>query len=99
MGLEIVEEKWAVFGKCGTSHYNQWGLCGVVILCREGWRSSSSQITSVCLVIISASLSISIVSEALMLRTCRIGHLCVCVRKVYCGKTADGIGMPLGLGW
>jgi len=44
------------------------------------------------------SLSISIVSGALMLRTCRLAHLSVCdvscrsvslsVWKVYCGKTA-----------
>ena len=32
-------------GKCGVSHCNQWGLCGVVILCCEGWRRGSSQIT------------------------------------------------------
>ena len=31
--------------KCGTSHCNQWGLCGVVILCREGRRRGFSQIT------------------------------------------------------
>jgi len=31
-----------------------------------------------------------------MLRTCHLHHLsaCVCVRKVYCGKTADWIRMP-----
>jgi len=23
-------------GECGTSHCNQWGLCGIVILCHEG---------------------------------------------------------------
>ena len=23
-------------GKCGTSHCNQWGLCGIVIFCHEG---------------------------------------------------------------
>jgi len=40
-------------------------------------------------VTISASLSISIASGALMVRACRLDHLCVCVRKVYCGKTAD----------
>jgi len=50
--------------------------------------------------IVSASLSISIVSEALMLRTCRLAHvsvcLCVClsVWKVYCGKRAERIQMP-----
>jgi len=32
-------------GKCGTSYWNQWGLCGVVILCHEGWQRSFSQIT------------------------------------------------------
>jgi len=31
-------------GKCGASHCNQWGLCGVVIFRREGWRCGSSQI-------------------------------------------------------
>jgi len=48
--------------------------------------------------IISASLSISTVSGALMLRACRLAHLsaCLSVRKVYCGKTADWIPMPLG---
>ena len=29
-------EKGSFGGKCGTSHCNQWGLCGVVILCHEG---------------------------------------------------------------
>jgi len=34
-----------------------------------------------------------------MLRTCRLDHLCVCVcvRKVYCGKTADWLRMPFGV--
>jgi len=34
-------------GKCrpNASHCNQWGLCGVVILCHEGWRRGSSRIT------------------------------------------------------
>jgi len=32
-----------------------------------------------------------------MLRTCRLDHLCVSVRKVYCGKTADWIRMPFGV--
>jgi len=34
-----------------------------------------------------------------MLRTCRLDHLsvCVCVRKVYCGKTAGWIRMPFGV--
>jgi len=32
-------------GEFGASHCNHWGLCGVVSLCREGWRRSSSQIT------------------------------------------------------
>jgi len=32
-----------------------------------------------------------------MLRICRLDHLSVCVRKVYCGKTADWIRMPFGV--
>ena len=36
-----------------------------------------------------------------MLWTCRLNHLsiclCVCVRKVYCGKTAERIWMPFGV--
>jgi len=36
-----------------------------------------------------------------MLQACRLAHLCVCmclsVRKVYCGKTADWIRMPFGM--
>ena len=32
-------------GKCGAFQCNQRGLCGVVILCHEGWRCGSSQIT------------------------------------------------------
>jgi len=31
-------------GKCGASHCNEWEFCGLVVLCREGWRCSSSQI-------------------------------------------------------
>ena len=46
-----------------------------------------------------ASLSISIANGALMVRTCRLDRLsvCVCVQKVYCGKTAEWIRMPLGM--
>jgi len=32
-----------------------------------------------------------------MLRICRLDHLCVHARKVYCGKTAHGIRMPFGV--
>ena len=32
-----------------------------------------------------------------MLRICRLDHLCVCARKVYCGKTADWIRIPFGV--
>jgi len=39
-------ERGSFGSKCGPSHCNQRGLCGVVILCREGWRRGSSQITS-----------------------------------------------------
>jgi len=48
-GVEIVEGQGTVLGvnvgKCGTSYRNQWGLCGVDILCRGGWRRGSSKIT------------------------------------------------------
>jgi len=34
--LEIVEGRKAVLGMwCGTSHCNQWELCGVVVLFRK----------------------------------------------------------------
>jgi len=46
--LDAGGDRWvgsSIFGgKCGTSYYNQWGLCGIVILCRVEWRRSSSQI-------------------------------------------------------
>ena len=32
-----------------------------------------------------------------MVRACRLDHLSVCVRKVYCGKMADWIRMPIGV--
>jgi len=34
-----------------------------------------------------------------MVRACRLDHLsvCVCVRKVYCGKTADWIRMSFAM--
>jgi len=32
-----------------------------------------------------------------MLRACRLDNLSVCVRKVYCGKTADWIRVPFGV--
>ena len=37
--------------------------------------------------------------KRLMLRYIRLDHMCVCVcvRKVYCGKTADWIRMPFGV--
>jgi len=31
---------------CGASNCNHWQLCDIVIVCREGWRCSSSQITT-----------------------------------------------------
>jgi len=52
------------------------------------------------LIIVSASLYISIASEALMLWwTCRLVHLCVCVCLSVCpesvfGETAEWIRMP-----
>ena len=44
-GIEIVEGEGAVLEINGASYCNQWGLYGVVILCREGWRRGCSQIT------------------------------------------------------
>ena len=37
-GLDIVEGERSVWGrgKCGAFHYNQWGLCGVVLCCEGG---------------------------------------------------------------
>jgi len=36
-GVKIVEEEdGSPGGKRGTSRCNQWGLCGLVILCRGG---------------------------------------------------------------
>ena len=35
-GVKIVDEKGAVLGVNVGCHCNQWTLCGVVILCREG---------------------------------------------------------------
>jgi len=45
MEVEIVEGKGQFGGKCGAFHCNQRGLCGIVILCCEGWRRGSSQMT------------------------------------------------------
>jgi len=43
--VEIVEGEGEVFVvKYGASHYNEWGLYGVVILYREGWRRGSSKL-------------------------------------------------------
>jgi len=55
--------------------------------------------------IFSASLSISIVSRALMLRNIRLDHhnlsvsrlVCLSVRKVYYGKTANWIQISFGV--
>jgi len=44
-GWRSSKRKGSFGGKCGASHCNQWGLCGIVIFCREGWQCSSSQIT------------------------------------------------------
>ena len=45
MGMLIIEWKGQFGDKCGASHYNQWGLCGIVILCQEGSRRGFSLIT------------------------------------------------------
>ena len=45
-----------------ASNCNQWGLRGVVILCRDGWRRGSSQITLGFLVI-NAEIIVTFVSK------------------------------------
>ena len=46
MGVVIIKGEGAVLGgKFGTSHCNQRGLSGVLILCHEEWQHGSSQIT------------------------------------------------------
>ena len=49
--------------------------------------------------VFSMSLSISIASKVLMLRTCRLAHLslCVSVWKMYYGETTERIRMPFGV--
>jgi len=57
--------------------------------------------------VLSASLPINIASVYAMVYTCRLSYLsvcrsvgrsvCLCVQKVYCGKTADWIRMPFGM--
>ena len=44
--VEIVEGEGAVWGRVNVGHsIVANGDCGVVLLCREGWRRGSSQIT------------------------------------------------------
>jgi len=43
-GVEVIEGKGSFGSKYGASYCNHWGL-GIVILCHEWWRCSSSQIT------------------------------------------------------
>jgi len=48
MPFEVVSGvgRWiGVLDGGGDRHCNHWGLCGVVILCRERLRRGSSQIT------------------------------------------------------
>jgi len=50
MGVEFVEGEGAVI----TRKCNEWGLCGVIVLCREGWQRSSSQMILETLVVVVA---------------------------------------------
>jgi len=46
MGVEIVEGEGAVFwGKCGASHCNQWGLCGMLFSAMRSGDVALPQIT------------------------------------------------------
>jgi len=44
MGGDRRRGREVLSGKYGASRCNQWELCGVVILYREGWQRGSSQI-------------------------------------------------------
>jgi len=44
-GEDRRSERGSFGGKCGASYCNNWGLCSVVMLCRQRWRRSFSQIT------------------------------------------------------
>jgi len=61
-------------GKCGASHCNQWELCGIVILCREGWRCGCSQITLGFLIIIIKEFCYSAFSAPMLLVGWHTGH-------------------------
>ena len=45
MGWKSSKGRGNFGGKRGASDCDQWGLYGLDILCREGWRRGSSQIT------------------------------------------------------
>ena len=45
MGWRSSKGKALFWGKRWASNCNRWRFCGVVILCRDGWRRGSSQIT------------------------------------------------------
>jgi len=49
-GWRLLKAMGQFWGKCWASH-NQWGLCGILIPCHEGWRHGSSQITLAFLVL------------------------------------------------
>jgi len=56
-GVEIIEGE--VLGvNVEHPHCNQWGLCGILILCHEGWRCGFSQVTLGFLVILIIMISI-----------------------------------------
>jgi len=47
-GVLSSKGKGQFWDKYGTFHCKQWGLCGLVILCREGcegWRRGFSELT------------------------------------------------------
>jgi len=45
MGCRSSKGKGQFWGEIGASHCNQLGLCGVVILCHEGWLCGSARVT------------------------------------------------------
>jgi len=85
-------------GGCATSRQVSIIQARAFSAVRSTTRSSEMSL-GVRVVIISSLL----VAYALFLLTCRLFHLSVCVsvcvsvRKVYCGKTAEWIRMPFGV--
>jgi len=63
-GSGDLEGEGTVLGEFGASHCNQWGLCGVIILCRgRGWRLFPNYFGISCLIWTGQSLLLSSLLE------------------------------------